>query len=67
MRISINDAELLIEALGRAATRHESEASALKPGSYHSGAHDRKAVAMRSLRARLAAFKAANQPMSLEA
>jgi hypothetical protein len=53
IQLSYGDINILLDALSRGASRHESLAAALKPGSHFSGKHDRAAAAMRELHARL--------------
>ena len=66
MRLTVRDVDVLLDALARAAARHESLAAALKPGSQYAAQHNRKAAAMRDLRFALAKLKAANRPMTME-
>lgn len=65
---TFNTAEIadLIDALERAAARHESQARALVPGSYFAGEHDRKAARMRKLHLKLKRINAEVRPVELE-
>lgn len=64
--LSIGEINLLLDALARAASRHESMAASLRPGSFSVGEHDRKAQAMRKLRVKIMRIKADVRPVTVE-
>jgi hypothetical protein len=66
IRISIDEVDLLLDALARASRRHESLAGVLKPGGKFGGIHDRKAGGMRALRTKLLGMRSRTAPMALE-
>lgn len=66
MRISVTDIDLMLDALARAASRHESMARSVRAGGFSMGQHDRKAARMRELRVELMRMKAAHAPPTVE-
>jgi hypothetical protein len=68
IQLSAGDINLLLDALTRGAARHASLGTALKPGGRFAGEHDRRAAAMRDLRARLLRVRAKNpcRPLLME-
>jgi hypothetical protein len=66
IQLSVGDIELLLDALARGASRHQSLATALKIGGHFAGKHDRAATAMRDLRARLLRAKIESRPQPIK-
>ncbi len=68
MRISIDDVNVLLDALAKASSRHESIArsSRLRPNGDAVRRHEDNACRMRRLRAELLRLKKQNAPMTLE-